>query len=455
MTAPRRSEQPAPLFTLNQGRYAVEARLGVGAGGEVYAGRDLTLERPVAIKRLPSGAVASTQAARPATQPAAGPGMIPLDDAALRLLTEARAIARLSHPNIVAVYDVFYEDGRLHLVLERVPGPTLRQRLDEQGPLPLDHLHALAVQLAAALGHAHAQGVVHRDLKPENVLLAPGGVGGAGVARLVDFGIARVSGTERLTRDDVAVGTPAYVSPEQAKGETLDGRADLYSLGCLLYEAATGRPPFVADDPLYVVGQHLYGAPQPPSAHRPSLPAVWDALILRLLAKSPAQRYAGAEELATVLHAMASPSAPAGTRPTTASAPPAAEGSAVPSAGVPLILAADDDSDLAEVLEFVLKRDQYETLIVHDGLAAWQAFLERTPDLVLLDLDMPGQSGLEVLRRIRSHAGPAAATPVVILTAHTDEATVVECLDAGANDYIAKPFSPRQLLARLRAALRR
>jgi serine/threonine-protein kinase len=434
-------------FSLNQGRYAVEARLGAGAGGEVYAGRDLTLERPVAIKRLPSGAVASTEAARPATQPSLAPGTTPLDEAALRLLTEARAIARLSHPNIVAVYDVFYEAGRLHLVLERVPGQTLRQRLDEQGPLPLEHLHALAAQLAAALEHAHAQGVVHRDLKPENVLLAPGGVGGFGVARLVDFGIARVAGAERLTRDDVAVGTPAYVSPEQAKGETLDGRADLYSLGCLLYEAATGRPPFVAGDPLYVVGQHLYGTPQPPSAHRPSLPAAWDALILKLLAKSPAQRYAGAAALATALSGLAAP----GTSPASGAAAPPAASAARPN---PLVLAADDDRDLAEVLEFVLQRDHYETLIVYDGPAAWRSFLERAPDLMILDLDMPGESGLEVLRRIRSHDGPTAATPVVMLTARTDEATVVECLDAGANDYIAKPFSPRQLLARLRAALR-
>ena len=447
MTSP-----PDALFTLDSGRYAVEARLGAGSGGEVYAGRDLTLERPVAIKRLPAGSVASAQAARPATRPVAGPGATPLDDAAARLLTEARAIARLSHPNIVAVYDVFYEDGRLHLVLERVPGQNLRQRLDEGGPLPVDHLDDVALQLSAALGHAHSQGVIHRDLKPENVLLAPGGAGGAGVPRLVDFGIARVAGSERLTSADVAVGTPAYVSPEQARGDLLDGRADLYSLGCLLYEAATGRPPFVADDPLYVVSQHLYGAPLPPSAHRPSLPGAWDALILKLLAKTPAERYPDADALAAALRALGQPAQSA--QSAQPAQPPPAAVSAAGERAHPVILASDDDRDLAEVLEFVLKRDHYETIITHDGLTAWQRFLERAPDLVLLDLDMPGLSGLEVLRRIRSHTGPSAGTPVVMLTAHTDEATVVECLDAGANDYIAKPFSPRQLLARLRAALR-
>jgi serine/threonine protein kinase len=440
---------PAPdaLFTLGAGRYAVEARLGVGAGGEVYAGRDLMLERPVAIKRLPAGSVASTQGAAgaPGSVGVSPSGTAALDEAAARLLTEARAIARLSHPNIVAVFDVFYEEGRLHLVLERVPGQTLRQRLDSGGPLPLDHFHALATQLAAALAHAHAQGVVHRDLKPENVLLAPGGAGGAGVARLVDFGIARVAGTERLTHADVAVGTPAYVSPEQARGEPLDGRADLYSLGCLLYEAATGRPPFVADDPLYVVGQHLYGVAAAPSTLRPSLPAAWEALIVRLLAKSPADRYPSADALAGALQGL--PAA------TPVGAAPVERGSA-PARAQPLVLAVDDDRDLAEVTEFVLKRDHYDTVIAYDGATAWDRFLEHRPDLVILDLDMPGLSGLELLRRIRAQSGPSAATPVVMLTARTDEATVVECLDAGANDYISKPFSPRQLLARLRAALR-
>jgi CheY-like chemotaxis protein len=333
-------------------------------------------------------------------------------------------------------------------VLERVPGPTLRQRLDERGPLALDELTRLASQLAAALAHAHRNGVIHRDLKPENVLIAPGGV-----AKLVDFGIARVAGAARLTNPDEALGTPAYVAPEQATGSPLDGRADLYALGCVLYEAATGRPPFEAETPLLVISQHLHGAPRPPSARRADLPPAWDALVLRLLAKRPEERLPSAEALLDELHALdlRAAAAPA-VAPHAPSAPATPEPATQPA---PLrILAVDDERDLADVLEFVLRRAGYEALIAHDGLVAWERFVAHQPHLVVLDINMPGLDGYEVLERIRSLPGPQAATPVIMLTARNDEPSIVAALDAGANDYIAKPFSPRQLLARIRAALR-
>jgi serine/threonine-protein kinase len=438
------------LFWLGGGRYAVEARLGAGAGGEVFAGRDTLLERPVAIKRLPPDAEAITPGGLPedATQGQARPGpprTTGAEERAARLLAEARAIARLSHPNIVAVHDVVHEQGRIHLVLERVPGPALRQWLEERGPLALDELAHLARQLAAALEHAHQHGVVHRDLKPENVLLAPGGL-----AKLVDFGIARMAGADRLTNPGEAVGTPVYVAPEQATGAAVDGRADLYALGCVLYEAATGRPPFEAETPLLVISQHLYATPIPPSARRPELPPAWDAAILRLLAKRPEERFASAAALAQELDRLDAP--PVASAASAASAPSTPEHPAP--AARQRILAADDERDLAEVLEFVLQRAGYETMIAHDGALAWERVLAERPDLVVLDINMPGLDGCDVLKRIRSLPGAQAATPVIMLTARNDEPSIVAALDAGADDYIAKPFSPRQLLARIRAALR-
>jgi CheY-like chemotaxis protein len=184
------------------------------------------------------------------------------------------------------------------------------------------------------------------------------------------------------------------------------------------------------------------------------LPSAWDAVVLRLLAKRPEARFDSAEALLGALSALAGRAQAAPAPPSTApDRPPDAPDSGAPP-GQPRILAVDDERDLAEVLEFVLRRAGYETLIAHDGLVAWERVLAERPDMVVLDINMPGLDGYEVLQRIRSLPGPQAATPVIMLTARNDEPSIVAALDAGADDYIAKPFSPRQLLARIRAAMR-
>ena len=223
---------------------------------------------------------------------------------------------------------MFEEAGRLHLVLERVDGPALRRHLETSGPLALDSLARLAGHLAAALAHAHAQGVVHRDVKPENVLLVPLRQDRPGApaweAKLTDLGIAYATNRARLTLPGLALGTPAYVAPEQALGQAVDGRADLYALGCLLYEAATGAPPFEGDDPLLVVSQHLHATPPPPTARRPDLPAAWGALLLRLLAKRPEDRPPSAAALLAELATLAAPGAAIPAAPSAAPARPPA-----------------------------------------------------------------------------------------------------------------------------------
>jgi tetratricopeptide (TPR) repeat protein/predicted Ser/Thr protein kinase len=266
---------------LNQ-RYRLDAELGRGGMGVIYRAHDALLDRTVAVKVLTQRGLGSQGRAR--------------------LLREAQAAARLNHPNIVAVYDAGETDGLPFIVMEYVPGTSLH----DQPPAEIERIVSVAQQLCAALGHAHEHGIVHRDLKPENVIMeADGNV------KLTDFGLARSREASRLTQEDALVGTTFYLAPEQALGGELDGRADLYALGVLLYELLTGRLPFTGDDPLAIISQHLHAPAVPPSTFRPDLPAALEAIVLKLLAKDPADRFASAGEVTLALdRAMAGPPGP-------------------------------------------------------------------------------------------------------------------------------------------------
>jgi len=254
-------------------RYRIDARLGQGGMGMVYQAYDTTLQRVVAVKVLRETGLDSM--------------------GKTRLLEEARAAAQLDHPNIVTVYDVGQSDGAPFLVMQWVAGATLY----DQPPGSLVEILEITRQLCTALGHAHKQGIVHRDLKPENVIVSPDGT-----TRLMDFGLARSA--SRLSGDEGMVGTVAYMAPEQALGHPVDGRADLYALGVLLYELTTGGLPFQADDPFALITQHIYAPVVPPRAKNETIPLALNGLILSLLAKQPAERPASAyqvqEELAAI-----------------------------------------------------------------------------------------------------------------------------------------------------------
>jgi serine/threonine-protein kinase len=256
------------------GRYRLHSMLGQGGTAVVWRGVDLRLDRPVAVKLLDRAGLAD-------------PTMLQ------RLDREARTVARLAHPNIVAMYDAGADDGVPYLVMELVDGDSLQAMLGN-GPLDVADAMAVAVQICDALQAAHRDGVVHRDIKPANVLITP-----AGAVKVCDFGIARLQSTEHagLTGPATAIGTSAYMAPEQASGDTVDARADLYALGCVLYAMLTGGPPFTGDSPLSVVWQHLHRPPAPVAAHRPGIPAALDALVSQLLAKNPADRPASAAEV--------------------------------------------------------------------------------------------------------------------------------------------------------------
>jgi tetratricopeptide (TPR) repeat protein len=256
-------------------RYRLDSEIGRGGMGTVYRATDLQLQREVAVKVL--SATSQTAEARE------------------RLIREARAAAALNHPHIVTIHDVGEENGLPFLVMEFVPGP----RLSQARPVDLARVVEIATQICAALEHAHANKIVHRDLKPDNVLLSGSGISHS--VKLADLGLALAADGARISRAGMIVGTAAYMAPEQALGQPIDGRTDLYALGVLLYELATGRLPFTGDDPLTIISQHVHAPVVPPRVLRSDIPRPLEAIILRLLAKDPAQRFPSAHETRTAL----------------------------------------------------------------------------------------------------------------------------------------------------------
>ena len=256
-------------------RYRLDSELGRGGMGIVFRATDLELMREVAIKVLPASPSWS--------------------DARERLLREARAAAALNHPHIVAVHDIGDANGRPFFVMELVNGPSLSSARS----LALPRIVEIASQVCAALEHAHANNIVHRDLKPDNVLLSSNEETSS--VKLADLGLALLTSAERVSRAGMILGTASYMAPEQALGQAIDGRADLYALGVVLYELATGRLPFTGHDALEVVSQHVHAPVVPPRVLRSDLPRSIETLILRLLAKDPAARFQSAAEVREAL----------------------------------------------------------------------------------------------------------------------------------------------------------
>jgi eukaryotic-like serine/threonine-protein kinase len=241
---------------------------------KVFQGTDTVLGRTVAIKLL-------------APQFAEDDGFVQ------RFRREAQAAARIGHPHIVSVFDTGSDDGVHYIVMEYVEGRTLADFMAGGGRIMPDRAIAIAEDVCTALEAAHAQGVIHRDIKPGNIMLNP-----RGEVKVTDFGIARVMTTAETVAQTAAIlGTASYLSPEQAQGQPVDGRSDIYSLGCVLYEMVTGRPPFLGDSPVAVASKQVLEQPLPPSKLNPDVTPDLDAVILRALAKNPANRYQSAEEM--------------------------------------------------------------------------------------------------------------------------------------------------------------
>ncbi|MHB1509551.1 MAG: Stk1 family PASTA domain-containing Ser/Thr kinase [Acidimicrobiales bacterium] len=268
---PPGSEAPPPIYN---GRYELRNQIARGGTAQVYLARDLLLDRPVALKVL-------------------FPELSSDSSFVERFRREAQAAANLSHPNIVPVFDWGESERTYFIVMEHIDGEPLSAIIRSQAPLPALRAASIAADIAKALSYAHRHGVVHRDVKPGNVLITRDGQ-----VKVADFGIARAVGSDdNVTQTGLVMGTATYFSPEQAQGLGVDGRSDVYSLGVVIYEMVTGRAPFVADTPVAIAYKHVSESPVPPRELDARVPAPLEAIIMRAMAKSPADRYATAEDL--------------------------------------------------------------------------------------------------------------------------------------------------------------
>jgi adenylate cyclase len=395
--------------------YRIEYLIGRGGMGVVYLAEQLTLNRQVALKVLPTE-LAEDEGFRG------------------RFIRESKLAASLDHPNVIEVYDAGEADGVLYLAMRLVKGTDLKTLVRRERPLDPGRVVGLITQVASALDAAHRKGLVHRDVKPANVLVEDRG-DGTERAYLTDFGLTkRPDSMSGLSQTGQFLGSVEYAAPEQFEGREVDVRTDLYALGCVAYECLTGAVPFARDSEAAVMFAHLNEPAPHASSRRPGLPAGLDAVVAKAMAKRPEDRYPSAGAMAEDVRkaVRGDPVEVSGPRPT--------------------ILVVDDLAQNVRLLGAVLVPNGYRVTTAASGPEALEKIASEPPDLVLLDVQMPGMNGYEVCRRIRSD--PATRfLPVVMVTASSTEVRV-SAVEAEADDFIMKPFNQQELLARVRSLVR-
>ncbi|MCX6558612.1 MAG: serine/threonine-protein kinase, partial [Candidatus Aminicenantes bacterium] len=253
--------------------YRIISQLGAGGMGVVYKAEDLNLRRMVALKFLPVEATRDPEIKR-------------------RFFNEARAASALDHPNICSVHEINEtSDGLVFMVMACYTGQTLNERV-RQGPLPIPEALRITMQTAEGLAKAHQKGIIHRDIKPGNILLSEDGL-----VKILDFGLAKLAGASVLTQDGITLGTVAYMSPEQSRGEAVDRRTDIWSLGVVLYEMLAGRPPFAGDYPQSIIYGIQNETPAPMTSLRSGVPLQLEHILNKTLAKAMAERYQSLDDL--------------------------------------------------------------------------------------------------------------------------------------------------------------
>jgi serine/threonine-protein kinase len=386
--------------------------------GVVYRAQHMHLGRTVALKLL-------------------NPELAASEEFRERFIREARAAAELEHPNIVPVYDAGEVEGRLYLAMKFIEGTDLAQVLEREGRLSSERTMAMLQQLANALDTAHAHGLIHRDVKPANALLEGEKV------YLTDFGLTRrVDSTRPLTATGRAVGTAAYLAPEQIRGEPLDRRVDVYALGCVLYQCLSGKPPYLRDTDMLIMWAHVGAEPPSLAAERTDLPATVDRVIKKALAKSREDRYDTCGELISDMKRALNPSQPMEV--------PSSE--AYHTGGVPektpkvLLVTADPGTSLT--VEAALRRSRLILGQAADAEAAESRAANEPPDVVLLDAGLDDSGALKLAQALRKNE-KTQRTKIVLLTnqhARVDMAAIAPIVD----DYLAYPFPPLQLFNTLR-----
>ncbi|MBN2471962.1 MAG: protein kinase [Anaerolineae bacterium] len=397
-----------------QGRYTIEKLIGEGATATVYLARDERLGRQVAIKVL-----------LPYVKPTAK----------ARFTREAQSAAALNHPNIMAIYDEVEDEEYHFLVVEYIEGTPLSDFI----PSAPDVAVSLGLQVCSALEYAHRMNIIHRDIKPANVIIS-----NDGLLKIMDFGLAMARDAKHITAHGSIIGTPAYLSPEQARGHALDHRTDLYSLGVLLYELSTGRLPFDTNDISALLLQKVSNSPIPPQELNPAIPDWLNATIMRALEREPDNRFQSAAEFAQALGKQIPPSDTLETAPPIQDLAPAPSPTASPKRPIRMIVA-DDHVILRTSIAFFLD-DQPDIEVVAEagsGTETLRLMQAHQPDLLLLDLNMPDRSGMDILPQVRQECPNAR---VLVLTGRTEDAFVMRALQAGAHGYLLKTSSQEELL---------
>ena len=254
-------------------RYLIHRVIGVGGMAVVFEAQDIVMNRKVAVKMLKDEIAHDEHAVK-------------------RFINESKAVSMLSHPNIVKIFDISVKGNLKYIVMERVEGITLKSYMQKKGALSTEEVLSYSEQVLKALEHAHSKGIIHRDIKPQNILLLKNGK-----VKVTDFGIAKLPNAETVTMDDKAIGTVYYISPEQASGKGIDPRSDLYSVGVLMYEMASGTLPFNADTPVSVALMQVTDQPKAPSEIKPDIPRGLEQIILGAMEKNPDRRFQSAEQM--------------------------------------------------------------------------------------------------------------------------------------------------------------